>query len=73
MPSISHTAGMTSREAGSDLAAVAGAPPSPSAASSSHKEMEACLLQIIRLFAQLYGPIVLLLDNLHDWDSWSCQ
>ena len=73
MPSISHTAGMTSREAGSDLAAVAGAPPSPSAASSSHKEMEACLLQIFRLFAQLYGPIVLLLDNLHDWDSWSCQ
>ena len=87
MPSASPAAGMAMRATGishavaaaadrSHAVTVAGAPPSPStrpSTSSSHKELEACLLQIIRLFAQLYGPIVLLLDNLHDWDSWSCQ
>jgi hypothetical protein len=45
----------------------------PNSPASSHKAIKACILLIVRQFVQLYGPLVLLFDNLHDFDSLSWQ
>ena len=47
--------------------AAAGAP------TSHHKAIKACILHVVQQFVQLYGPLVLLFDNLHDFDSLSWQ
>jgi len=31
------------------------------------------VVHIIREFALLYGPVIILLENLHEFDTWSWQ
>jgi predicted ATPase len=37
------------------------------------KDIQGCLVLVLQQYIAQYGPVVILLDNLHDFDSWSWQ
>ncbi|GAX78249.1 hypothetical protein CEUSTIGMA_g5691.t1 [Chlamydomonas eustigma] len=49
------------------------APPGVAGSSSLLKDIQRCLLHVLWQYIAQYGPVVILLDNLHDFDSWSWQ
>ena len=55
-----------------DVTAVGGTSSSPGVV-FPQKASLAALCDIFRQFSALYGPVVVLLENLHDFDTWSWQ
>jgi hypothetical protein len=52
---------------------VGGGPGGASAGGPLRKNSLNFLVHIIREYTQLYGPTILLLENLHEFDTWSWQ
>ncbi|MEW5302996.1 MAG: hypothetical protein WDW36_005729 [Sanguina aurantia] len=45
----------------------------PQCTSPQKKNSLTILLQVLELFIQLYGPALVLLENMHEFDTWSWQ